>query len=52
MPRRARISFAESALSDLHAIQKWYAEQLVPKAEGSLSVRQIMRKRERHVFIK
>lgn len=31
MPRRASISFAESALSDLHAIRKWYTEQLVPE---------------------
>ena len=31
MPRRANISFAESALSDLHNILEWYKEQLVPE---------------------
>jgi len=28
--RQAIISFAESALSDLHSIQEWYREQRVP----------------------
>lgn len=31
MPRRASLSFSESALSDLRDIREWYAEQLVPE---------------------
>lgn len=31
MSRRANITFAETAISDLHDIRKWYTEQLVPE---------------------
>lgn len=31
MSRRASISFAGTAISDLHDIREWYAEQLAPE---------------------
>jgi addiction module RelE/StbE family toxin len=46
MPRRASISFAESALSDLDEIRKWYTEQLVPEV-GERLVAEVFTKIER-----
>ena len=38
MPRRVIITFAESALSDMHDIRAWYTEQLVPEVGERLLV--------------
>jgi plasmid stabilization system protein ParE len=46
MARKARITFAASAVKDLEEIRSWYADQDVP-AIGEKSIREIMAHVER-----
>lgn len=46
MTKRARISFAESAVADLEAIRAWYAGQCVPEV-GDRLLREILEHVER-----
>ena len=48
MPLRSSITFAESALSDLHDIREWYTEQLVPEV-GERLVAEVFSQVERLV---
>lgn len=46
MPRKYRITFAVSAVQDLEAIRKWYADQHVPEV-GERIIREVFSAVER-----
>lgn len=46
MPRRASLSFSESAISDLRDIREWYTEQIVPEV-GERLVAEVFSQGER-----
>ena len=46
MPRKRKITFAESAVKDLEAIRTWYADQQVP-AVGERLLKEIISQVER-----
>lgn len=46
MPRRQRISFAESAVADLEEMRRWYSEQGAPEV-GERLLREVIAQVER-----